>query len=146
MGLNCTAELLANLHAACDSMPSKLKPYYRNTQFKLTLNVLPTEVRMLWRVEPDKEARDALPRPRCYLCDAGEDSITHMFGGRWWHVRSRFSRTTSRSTFRQRQRELRTRSPRPSSFGPGLAPSGRRPWLFSIAQYGSNAVTFLPSR
>ena len=67
MGLNCSPELLANLHAAYDSMPPKLKPYYRNTQFKLTLNALPTEVRMLWRVEPVKEARDALPRPRCPL-------------------------------------------------------------------------------
>jgi len=86
MGLNCTPELLANLHAAYDSMPPKLKPYYRNTQFKLTLNALPTEVRMLWRVEPVKEARDALPRPRCYLCEAGEDSITHMFGGQCTRV------------------------------------------------------------
>ena len=80
-GLHCTPTLLANLHAAFASMPAKLKPHYRNTQFNLTLNALPTETRMFWRVDPDKTTRDALPRPRCYFCAAGEDSITHMYSG-----------------------------------------------------------------
>ena len=81
-GLVCTPAHLASFHANFAALAS-VKPHFANVQFKLTLNALPTDRRMLWTVVRDKATRDATPRPPCYICgDAGGvDSMEHLLGG-----------------------------------------------------------------
>ena len=57
-GLVCTSALLASFHANFTALVS-MKPHFANIQFKLTLNALPTDRRMLWTVVRDKTTRPA---------------------------------------------------------------------------------------
>ena len=79
-GLNCTPALLASFHTNFAALAT-VKPHFTNIQFKLTLNALPTDRRMLWKVIPDKATRDQAPRPPCHICGGGEDSMEHLLGG-----------------------------------------------------------------
>ena len=81
-GLVCTPAHIASFHANFAALTS-VKPHFANVQFKLTLNALPTDRRMLWTVVRDKATRDATPRPPCYICGAAEgvNSMEHLLGG-----------------------------------------------------------------
>ena len=79
-GLTCSPALLASFHTNFAALNS-VKPHFANVQFKLTLNALPTDRRMLWRTVPDKATRDTAPRPGCYLCGGGVNSMEHLLGG-----------------------------------------------------------------
>ena len=79
-GLACTPALLALFHANFAALATA-KPHFTNIPFKLTVNALPTDRRMLWTVIPNKTSRDLAPRPTCHICGGGKDSMEHLPGG-----------------------------------------------------------------
>ena len=66
------------LHARFDSLPPQLPALYRNFQFQLFFNALPTHRRGLW---VRKRADPAATTRSCYICGLGEDSIYHLYDG-----------------------------------------------------------------
>ena len=91
-GISGTEDNVRHLHNGFAALGPRMPNLFRNIQFKLTLNALPTSRRGRWKSGP-QSAQQA-----CYLCGCGHgtDHYDHIFFGGCQAVsraRACFSRT-----------------------------------------------------